>query len=322
MSKAPDVPVIGGGPAGMSCALWLANYGLHPVIIEQAPALGGMARESPYPNDWLLGRPGQTPRENAAAFADHIRQVGIECWLGAAPQRLRQRDGGFEVDVAFADGRAARTLAVPAIVIATGTRFRGNDWVERTPGARQVAAAGRLDLGPTHVGEPSSAIGSQIAIIGGGDNAFDVARTLAEKGVRVTVVMRSEVPHARPGLVDALRSLETDGRAKVMAGRTVAALELDGAGVRLRLDDGSGIDTDRVVLLFGYQPDTDASWLAALSLDKDADGYLIVDRKMETSYRGVFAVGDVADPAQPAIAVAVASGTVAAREIQRRLSSR
>ena len=40
-------------------ALWLHNYGLKPVIIEQADALGGMARLSPYPNAWLLGERGE-----------------------------------------------------------------------------------------------------------------------------------------------------------------------------------------------------------------------------------------------------------------------
>ena len=52
------MPIIGGGPAGMSCALWLHNYGMHPVIIEKEGALGGMARLSPYPNEWLLGLAG------------------------------------------------------------------------------------------------------------------------------------------------------------------------------------------------------------------------------------------------------------------------
>jgi thioredoxin reductase len=306
----------------MSCALWLANFGLHPVIIEKGTALGGMARESPYPNDWLLGRPGESPRQNAEAFARHVQQAKIECWLGASPQQVRKRDGGFELDVAFADGRAPRTLAVPALVIATGTHFRGDDWIDQVPGARQVAAAGRLHLGPTFVGEPSNDVGKRVAIVGGGDNAFDVARMLAEKGVRVTLIMRSTHAHARPGMVEALRPLKAAGQAKVVAGRTVAALDLDGASVGVRLDDGSAIGADRVVLLFGYRPRTDLPWLAELSLDRDADGYLTVDRNMETSCRGVFAVGDVADPAQPAIAVAVASGTVAARAIQRRLSSR
>src|SRR2546427_11613496 len=89
-SQAPIVPIIGGGPAGMSCALWLHNYGLKPVIIEQADALGGMARLSPYPNAWLLGGRGKSARENAVEFAAHIRELAIETWLGARPQRLRR----------------------------------------------------------------------------------------------------------------------------------------------------------------------------------------------------------------------------------------
>src|SRR2546427_10386513 len=91
-SQAPIVPIIGGGPAGMSCALWLHNYGLKPVIIEQADALGGMARLSPYPNAWLLGERGKSARENAAEFAAHMRELAIETWLGARPQRLRRGD--------------------------------------------------------------------------------------------------------------------------------------------------------------------------------------------------------------------------------------
>ena len=91
MAPAPIVPIIGGGPAGMSCALWLHNYGLRPVIIEQEAALGGMARHSPYPNEWLLGRPDETARENAAAFAGHIHELMIEARLlyrSAPPEAL------------------------------------------------------------------------------------------------------------------------------------------------------------------------------------------------------------------------------------------
>ena len=40
MSQAPIVAIIGGGPAGMSCALWLHNYELHPIIIERQAVLG------------------------------------------------------------------------------------------------------------------------------------------------------------------------------------------------------------------------------------------------------------------------------------------
>jgi thioredoxin reductase (NADPH) len=321
MSKTPNVPIIGGGPAGMSCALWLANYGLRPVIVERESALGGMARLSAYPNDWLLGRPGESARENAAAFSRHIERTEVEIWLGGRPEQLRrERDGRFRLDVAFSGGRAARSMTCPAIVIATGTSFRGEEWLDRVENGRQLAAQGRVHLGPSWIGEPGIDPGSHVAVIGGGDNAFDVSRLLAEKGVRATVVMRAKLPTAQPRLVDELRKHEASGMARVMVERSIASLDQAGARVRLRLSGGGELEVDHVVLLFGYRPNASEPWLAGLALEKDRNGYLVVDGNMETSCRGVFAVGDVANPAHPCVATAVGNATMAAREIQRRLT--
>jgi thioredoxin reductase (NADPH) len=321
MSKSPNVPIIGGGPAGMSCALWLAHDGLRPIIIEQAPVLGGMARASPYPNDWLLGRPGETARENAAAFARHVQQAQVECWLGARPRRVtRSADSTFVLEVAFADGRPPQSLSCPALVIAVGTDFRGTEWLDQVADARALMQRGRVHLGPGWAGEPGADLGAHVAVIGGGDNAFDVSRMLAEKGVKATIVMRSATPHARPQMVERLRVHQAAGLAVVLAGQTVAALEETGGKVRVRLDAGGTIEVDHVLLLLGYQPNTGEPWLAGLSIKKDAEGYLVVDGNMETSCPGIFAIGDVVNPAHPNIATAIASGTAAAREIQRRLA--
>jgi thioredoxin reductase (NADPH) len=101
MSRTQIVPIIGGGPAGMSCALWLHNYGLRPVIVEHESALGGMARRSPYPNEGLLGQPDQTARENASTFAGHLGKLAVETWLGGRPRRLRRENDGFRLDITF-----------------------------------------------------------------------------------------------------------------------------------------------------------------------------------------------------------------------------
>jgi len=318
-SRAPIVPIIGGGPAGMSCALWLHNYGLNPVIIERESALGGMARLTPYPNAWLLGQRGKSGRENAADFAAHMRELAVETWLGARPQRLRrEHEARFRLDVSGAP--AARSLSGPAIVIATGTRFAGEDWLDRVDNARRVAAAGRLHLGAAAVGEPGLDLGSHVAVIGGGDNAFEISRMLAEKGVHVTIVMRSKSPRAQPLLVERLREYQAAEMARVMVERTVDALDHAGSTVRVRLAGGGEIEVDHVVLLFGYRPNTNEPWLAELAPATDALGYLMVDGNMETSCCGVFAVGDVSNPAHPCIATAIASGTVAARAIEKRLA--
>jgi thioredoxin reductase (NADPH) len=157
-------------------------------------------------------------------------------------------------------------------------------------------------------------------VIGGGDNAFDVSRMLAESGVRVTIVMRSKAPRAQPLLVERLRRHQASGMATAMAKHTVEALDDGASRVRVQLDGGGDIEVDHVVLLFGYRPNTNEPWLAELALATDALGYLVVDGNMETSCRGVFAVGDVSNPAHPCIATAIASGTVAARTIEKRLA--
>jgi thioredoxin reductase (NADPH) len=326
MSQAPIVPIIGGGPAGMSCALWLHNYALHPIIIERDTVLGGMARRSPYPNEWLLGRPGESARENAEAFARHIRANCVETWRGARPRELRrERDGRFRLELAFCGASSAsfsapQSLSAAAIVIATGTRFDGEEWLDRVGNARRLAERGRVHVGAPWAGEPGADLGSHVAVIGGGDNAFDVARMLAEKGVRVTVVMRSLAPKAQPRMVRRLREHQSSGMARILAQRSVRALEDLDSKVRLRLDGGEHIEADHVVLLFGYRPNTGESWMAELALEQDRRGYVIVDANMETSCPGAFAAGDVANPSHPCIATAIAAGSMAAREIGKRLA--
>jgi thioredoxin reductase (NADPH) len=321
MPRGPTVPIIGGGPAGMSCALWLHNYGFHPVIVEREAALGGMARLSPYPDEWLLGQLDGSAREHAAKFAGHIRKLAIETWLDAQPRRLSLAgDGSFRLEVVRSGQGEVQSLSSAAVVIAAGTRFRGENWLDQVANARGFAAAGRIHLGPAAIGEAKLDAGGHVAVMGGGDNAFDIARRLAENGVRVTLVMRSQAPKAQPLLVDRLRDYESSGMATVLAGRTVLALEDAGAKVRVRLDDGNTITADRIVLLFGYQPNSDEPWLAELAPATDAHGYIVVDDNMETSCRSVFAVGDISNPMHPCIATAIAAGTMAARAIQKRLA--
>src|SRR5262249_18708296 len=163
-SGAPIVPIIGGGTAGMSCALWLHNYGMHPVVIEKAGGLGGIARLPPYPSEGLLGQRGKGGRENAAEFAGHIRELAIETWLGCAPQRLRrEHDGQFRLDVAVA-GAPTRSLSSPAMVIASGTRFAGEEWLDPVGDARRGAAAGRPPVGAAAGGQPRPRFGSPVAV--------------------------------------------------------------------------------------------------------------------------------------------------------------
>ena len=205
--RGPVVPVIGGGPAGMSCALSLHNYGLFPLIIEKESALGGMARMSPYPNEWLLGQRGKTGRENAADFAAHIRELGVESRLGLTPQRLRRQEQHWRLDLAGEP--AARSLSAPAIVIATGTRFAGEEWLDGVANARRMMAAGRLHLGATAVGygvpaRLATAMWSGVVLLAAGHPTAEAAEVEAQAGFR----LRRRHPLESP----AVRHVDADER--------------------------------------------------------------------------------------------------------------
>ncbi len=83
-AEASIVPIIGGGPAGMSCALWLHNYGLHPVIVEQAAGAGRHGAAKPLSQSMAAraarrNRRARTSRRLRATSA----KPAIEAWLDA-----------------------------------------------------------------------------------------------------------------------------------------------------------------------------------------------------------------------------------------------
>lgn len=310
------VPIVGGGPAGMSCALWLKNYGLQPIIIEQNSQLGGMQRASPYPDLSQLGRRGVTARQNAEVFVNHIEAEGIEILRDAAPTRVRRApDSRFALDVIT--GGATRTIVSPALVIATGTDFRSDDWLDSVANSRALVANGRIVIGPAAAGEPGTELGGRVLVVGGGDNAFDVAHHLVQSGRHVTIAVRG-TPHVQPVLAERVHADAAQGRIAVIADVVVKAVADGPNGVVVLFDGGTTLDVDRIVLCLGYVPNSDAAWIGTLGIAKDAGDYIVVDGNMETSCRGVFAIGDVANSHHPCAATAIAAGTMAAREILKR----
>ena len=77
-----DAVVVGGGPAGASCALWLHLLGLRPCIVERTARLGGLQNHSPYDNHWIVSTPGLSGQSIAALIHGNIEHHGIEARLG------------------------------------------------------------------------------------------------------------------------------------------------------------------------------------------------------------------------------------------------
>ncbi|MDE1153969.1 MAG: FAD-dependent oxidoreductase [Micavibrio sp.] len=140
-----DAIIIGGGPAGISCAIWLKKLGVRCVLLEASGHLGGLQTRSPYENLWIPGVQGQTGQQVAASLAHHTLVTGVDFRLNCP---------ALSVDGHLITTRAG-TFIAPYLVIATGSR-------PRTGG---FTASDRIVIGPGVAMEALAVKGKRIAIL-------------------------------------------------------------------------------------------------------------------------------------------------------------
>jgi dihydrolipoamide dehydrogenase len=125
-----------------------------------------------------------------------------------------------------------------------------------------------------------------VAIVGGGDSAFDAAVMAIERGASVDVLAREE-PIAKSDTV--ARVVSSGGRVHVPC--EIVAAAHDGDAIRLCLSDDAELRADYVIVQIGFLSAKETFERLALRLNED--GSIAIDPYFETSRRGIFAIGDV-----------------------------
>lgn len=292
----PDVIVLGGGPAGLSTAMWCAALGLSTLLVEAERELGGQLRAVPYP---LENVPGIAAVEGAA-LAEVLRAQalshGVVLRAGARarldPSTLRVRLDG-----------APAVLARRAVVLATGVRRRRLG----VPGEDALLGRGvSFNIGR----DPARLKGLRVVVVGGGDDAVEHAHLAAPHARSVVLLHRGERLTARASLRTAVEAHPNVTRRPLTR---VEAIEGDGAvaGVRAHGPHGAeSLEADAVFVCVGPEPASDGFGVAT-----DAKGYVRVDRAGRTSRAGVFAAGDVCSAEAPTVANATGMGSAVAKAI-------
>jgi 3-phenylpropionate/trans-cinnamate dioxygenase ferredoxin reductase subunit len=140
--------------------------------------------------------------------------------------------------------------------------------------------------------------GGSVVVVGAGWIGSEVAASARQRGLDVTVVEPMSVPLERvlgPELGAVYRDIHADHGVRMLLGTGVEAFEGGGAVERVRTGDGNELECDFVVVGVGVQPRSSLATAADLPVD---DGVL-VDQFLQTSVRGVFAAGDVANAWHP-----------------------
>ena len=297
--------ILGGGPAGFTAAVYAARANLSPVLYEGIQPGGQLTTTTVVEN--FPGFPGgvdantlmERMREQARSFGADIRSGS------ATSVDLSKRP--FKVVV---DG--TQELSAETLIIATGAtaRYLGLPSEEKYKGAGVSACAtcdGFFYRGRT------------VAVVGGGDTACEEALYLSSLAKKVYMIVRRDVFRASKAMQD---KVFATGNIEILWNCNTQEVLGDGLGVtgaRLLRKDGTvfDIDIDGFFLGIGHHPNSE---LFAPWVETDAAGYIVTDGKSSrTRVEGVFAAGDVQDPAYRQAVTAAASGCMAARDAEKFL---
>ena len=299
--------IIGGGPAGLSCALWLHNSGYAPLVLEQAAQCGGMLRINHHLNDWLLGFPDATGLSIRERFMQHLGRHDFPVVTSASITCLQRNGSGFVVGYSGAGGK--QETGVEFLVIANGTRARAP--LELTVLAADFPKKCFIGAGALRIDDFSA--GQRVAILGGGDNAFENACLLARRGVSVDIYYRGETRARREW--QQYCAAASSG-VSLHPHTATSRFSVQKEGVHFFADDKPA-QADAVVVMYGYEPNTDglinlAPWLNEVI---DTEGFIKVNEYQRTGIAHLYAVGDVTNRPLPTLPSAIGQGSVAAKAI-------
>ena len=293
------IAVIGSGPAGLTCAYYLALKGYPVTVFEKEKELGGML---------TLGIPSfRLEKDVIRAEIDILRDLGVQFKTGVAVGT------DITLDALRAEGFKAFYLAVGA---SRGAKLR-------CPGEELPGVMTGIDfLRAVNLGE-APAIGTSVAVIGGGNVAIDVARAAVRLGAEVTVVYRRD-RDSMPAADDEIAEAAEEGvsfrflasPAEILGDGKAETLKIKLMELRGGKPAGTGVyetmNVSAVISAVGQEIE-----LNGISVDTGAKGTVTVSLpSFQTSEADVFAGGDVVTGPKFAID-AIAAGKEGAISIHR-----
>ena len=304
-----DVLILGGGPAGLSAAIYAAREGLDALVIERG-ALGGQAGTT----DRIDNYPGFPEGIGGAELADrliaHARRYGVELLSAVEVSGIRRESDCVMVTTSSGDMYGAN-----AMIVATGSQYRRLG----VPGE-----AGLIGLGVHYCATcdgPFYRGAKELVVIGGGNSALEESLFLATIAEKVTILTRGELRaselvkdkvHGSPKIevhtgMDILDFERADGRLGAVLTRERAT------GQERRFEPAAAF------VFVGLDPNT--QFLRG-SMDLDDRGFIVTNDVYATSIEGVFAAGDVRSGATKQVGSAVGEGIAALLSVRRALERR
>jgi thioredoxin reductase len=252
VTKQKKVAVIGGGPGGMKCALWLKERGHTPVIFEATDELGGQIKSANYPTfKWELKR-----------YLDFLKnqmvrkEIEVRLNTPATPEMIAAE--GFD-----------------AVVVAVGA----------TPKLPPVEGAETVKWNGVNVYGNADKLGQNVVVIGGASTAAEAACYLAENGKTVTEISRQERIAYDLNPIRVIGYMNSKAaKLGVKVKRNAKTLKIEPGKVTYLTRKGKEktVECDDVVVTGGFKPNTD---LAVSFANSAREFYMIGDCRQPGTMR-------------------------------------
>lgn len=299
-----DVIIIGGGPAGLTAALYALRAGKSVLVIEKN-AFGGQITWSPKVENFPTIE-SISGTELADRLTSQVMNQGADMELDEVTS-VEIKDGIKVVKTEFGE-----TFEGKALIIATGAKPRmlGVQREEELVGAGVCYCA--VCDGAFYKGHP-------VAVNGGGNSALQDAMLLSESCSKVYLIHRRDSFRGEAKLVDALRE---KSNVEFVLGSEITALKGEGELTGITVTDNSGasrdIAVDGLFVAIGHAPD---NGIFAELMELDEGGYAASGEDCVTKTQGVFVAGDCRKKSVRQLTTAAADGSAAALNACRYLDS-
>jgi len=313
--KLYDVVAIGAGPSGLATSVYAGSEGLSVLTID-CRSFGGQAGASARIENYLGFPTGISGMALMGRAFSQAQKFGVEILIPDEAVRLECGNDPCHLLLGTGERIQARS-----IVLATGARYRrlGVERLDEFEGTSVHYWASPL--------EADLCSGMDVALVGGGNSAGQATVFLAGRARHVTMIARRPLSATMSQyLIDRIESLPN---VEVVIGCEISRLTgADGALESICWRDrSSGTETTRparyLFSFIGAEPNTD--WLQSSGLKLDERGFVLTggdDRfPLETSRRGIFAVGDVRSGSVKRVAASVGDGAQVVAAIHQYLAA-
>jgi len=297
-----DLVVVGGGPAGLTAAIYARRYGLKTVVLTEV--VGGLMVENP----WIENYPGFgriSGEELARRMREHAESLGAEIKLEKVKE-IERKGKKFAVR-----GEWGTEIEARSIIIATGLeRKRLNAKNEKKFAGKGVSYCATCDAAFFR--------GKVVGVVGGGNSAGIAALLLSEFAKKVYIIYRRDRFYRMEPVY--VKKIEENEKIEPIFNETVVEClgkeKLEG----VKLKSGRVLQINGLFVEIGFEPRLPFI-TKGFEIECDEAGFVKVDDGMRTSVRGVFAAGDITTGSGSfrQIVTAAAEGAIAAHSAHRYL---